>query len=747
MSSEQPTIIYTLTDEAPLLATYAFLPIVRTFVEPAGIDVRASDISVAARILAEFGDCLTDEQRVPDNLAELGQLTQDPDTNIIKLPNISASVPQLLAAITELQSKGYDLPDYPEDPKTVEEQDVLARYAKCLGSAVNPVLREGNSDRRAPRAVKEYARKHPHSMGEWSMASRTHVAHMRHGDFYHGEKSLTLDRARTVKMVLETRRGETIVLKPEVRLDDGDVIDSMFMSKKALCDFYEEQMQDAYQTGVMFSLHVKATMMKVSHPIVFGHAVKVFYKDAFAKHQKLFDELGVNVNNGLSDLYVKIESLPRSQRDEIIDDLHRCHEHRPELAMVDSARGISNFHSPSDVIVDASMPAMIRAGGKMYGADGKLKDTKAVNPESTFSRIYQEIINFCKTHGQFDPTTMGTVPNVGLMAQQAEEYGSHDKTFEIPEDGIANIVDVGTGEVLLTQNVEEGDIWRMPVVKDAPIRDWVKLAVTRARESGMPVVFWLDSERPHENELRKKVLTYLKDHDTEGLDILIMSQERAMRHTIERAIRGQDTIAATGNILRDYLTDLFPILELGTSAKMLSVVPLMAGGCMYETGAGGSAPKHVSQLLEENHLRWDSLGEFLALAGSLEDLATRTGDKRTAILARTLDAATGTLLDNSRNPSRKTGELDNRGSQFYLALYWAQELAAQDADKELAEHFAELAAALASQEDVILSELNEVQGHPVDIGGYYYPDREKTAAVMRPSKTFNAALAAVAGAL
>jgi len=742
MSAEQPTIIYTLTDEAPLLATYAFLPIIRTFVEPAGIDVRASDISVATRILAEFGGYLTDGQRVPDNLAELGKLTHDPDTNIIKLPNISASVPQLLAAIKELQGKGYNLPDYPGDPKTDEEKDLRTRYAKCLGSAVNPVLREGNSDRRAPKAVKEYARKHPHSMGEWSMASRTHVAHMRHGDFYHGEKSMTLDKAHDVRMELVTKSGKTLVLKERVSLDAGDVIDSMFMSKKALCDFYEEQMQDAHKTGVMFSLHVKATMMKVSHPIVFGHAVKVFYKDAFAKHQELFDELGVDVNNGLSDLYNKIESLPASQRDEIIEDLHRCHEHRPELAMVDSARGISNFHSPSDVIVDASMPAMIRAGGKMYGADGKLKDTKAVNPESTFSRIYQEIINFCKSNGQFDPTTMGTVPNVGLMAQQAEEYGSHDKTFEIPEDGVANIVDLATGEVLLTQNVEAGDIWRMPVVKDAPIRDWVKLAVTRARNSGMPVVFWLDVERPHENELRKKVERYLKDHDTEGLDIQIMSQVRAMRHTIERLSRGQDTIAATGNILRDYLTDLFPILELGTSAKMLSIVPLMAGGCMYETGAGGSAPKHVNQLLEENHLRWDSLGEFLALAVSLEDLGTRTGNERAKILAKTLDTATGKLLDNSKNPSRKTGELDNRGSQFYLALYWAQELAAQREDKELAEHFAALATALASDEDVIVAELNEAQGNPVDIGGYYFPDREKTTAVMRPSKTFNAALAA-----
>jgi isocitrate dehydrogenase len=745
MSAQQPTIIYTLTDEAPLLATYAFLPIIRAFTEPAGIDIKTSDISVAARILAEFPDYLTQEQRVPDNLAELSELTQLPDTNIIKLPNISASVPQLLAAVKELQSKGYGLPDYPGDPKTDEEKDIRQRYAKCLGSAVNPVLREGNSDRRAPKAVKEYARKHPHSMGEWSMASRTHVATMRHGDFYHGEKSMTLDGARNVKMELQTLGGQTIVLRPEVSLGDGDVIDSMFMSKKALCEFYEGQMEDAYKTRVMFSLHVKATMMKVSHPIVFGHAVKVFYKDAFAKHQRLFDQLGVNVNNGLSDLYSKIESLPASQRDEVIQDLHACHEHRPELAMVDSARGISNFHSPSDVIVDASMPAMIRLGGKMYGADGRTKDTKAVNPESTFSRIYQEIINFCKTNGQFDPTTMGTVPNVGLMAQKAEEYGSHDKTFEIPEDGVANIVDLETGEVLLTQNVETGDIWRMPIVRDAPIRDWVKLAVTRARASGMPVVFWLDPYRPHENELIKKVKTYLKDHDTSGLDIQIMSQVRAMRYTLERVIRGMDTIAATGNILRDYLTDLFPILELGTSAKMLSIVPLMAGGGLYETGAGGSAPKHVNQLLEENHLRWDSLGEFLALAVSLEDLGTKTGNEQAKVLAKTLDAATGKLLDNNKNPSRKAGELDNRGSQFYLAMYWAQELAAQTDDQELAEHFAPLAKALTENEGAIVAELNEVQGKAVDIGGYYAPDLDMTTAVMRPSKTFNAALVAAQG--
>jgi isocitrate dehydrogenase len=743
--AEQPTIIYTLTDEAPLLATYSFLPIVRAFAEPAGIQIKTSDISVAARVLAEFPDHLTDEQRVPDNLGELGRLTQLPDTNIIKLPNISASVPQLVAAIKELQGKGFNIPDLPQTPRTDEEKDIRDRYAKCLGSAVNPMLRQGNSDRRAPKAVKEYARKHPHSMGEWSMASRTHVATMRRGDFYHGEKSMTLDRARDVQMVLEIKSGETLVLKPEVSLLEGDVIDSMFMSKKALCEFYEAQMQDAYETGVMFSLHVKATMMKVSHPIVFGHAVKVFYKDAFAKHRELFDELGVNVNNGLVDLYNKIEVLPASLHDEIIRDLHACHEHRPELAMVDSAKGITNFHSPSDVIVDASMPAMIRAGGKMYGADGRQKDTKAVNPESTFSRIYQEVINFCKTNGQFDPRTMGTVPNVGLMAQQAEEYGSHDKTFEIPEDGVANIVDLKTGEVLLTQNVETGDIWRMPIVHDAAIRDWVKLAVTRTRLSGMPVLFWLDPYRPHENELIKKVKTYLADHDIEGLDIQIMSQVRSMRYTLERLVRGLDTIAATGNILRDYLTDLFPILELGTSAKMLSIVPLMAGGGMYETGAGGSAPKHVHQLVEENHLRWDSLGEFLALGACYEDIGIKTGNERAKILGTTLDAAIGKLLENDKGPSRKTGELDNRGSQFYLAMYWAQELAAQTDDEQLRKHFAALADALAEKEDVTVAELGEAQGEPVNIGGYYAPDPALTTAVMRPSKTFNDILQAAQG--
>ena len=598
MSSDQ-TIIYTLTDEAPLLATHAFLPVVSTFTKPAGITVTASDISVAARILAAFPENLTPEQRVPDALVELGKKTLEASANIIKLPNISASVSQLTTAIKELQDKGYNLPDYPSDPKTDEEKSIKAKYGKCIGSAVNPVLREGNSDRRAPRAVKEYARKNPHSMAPWSQASRTHVSHMTSGDFYHGEKSMTVEAARDVKMELVTKSGQTIVLKPKVSLLAGEIIDSMFMSRKALLAFYEAQIEDAHATGMLFSLHVKATMMKVSHPIVFGHCVRMFYKDAFAKHGALFDSLGINVNNGMADLYNKIADLPSSQREEIIRDLHACQEHRPELAMVDSAKGITNFHSPNDVIVDASMPAMIRAGGKMYGADGRLKEVKAVIPESTFARIYQEIINFCKWHGAFDPKTMGTVPNVGLMAQQAEEYGSHDKTFEIAEDGVANITDLATGEVLMSQNVEQGDIWRMCQVKDAPIRDWVKLAVTRARNSGMPTVFWLDPYRPHENELIKKVKVYLKDHDTSGLDIQIMSQVRAMRFTLERVWRGLDTISVTGNILRDYLTDLFPIMELGTSAKMLSIVPLMAGGGMYETGAGGSAPKHVQQLVED----------------------------------------------------------------------------------------------------------------------------------------------------
>ncbi len=742
MSTQQPTIIYTVTDEAPALATAAFLPIIRTFTKPAGINVETSDISVAARILGNFSEYLSEAQRVPDTLAALGALTFKPEANIIKLPNISASVGQLVAAIKELQSKGYAIPDYPEAPKTDEEKAIKARYAKCIGSAVNPVLREGNSDRRAPNAVKAFARKNPHSMAEWSQASRSHVSHMHSGDFYHGEKSMTLDRARDVKMELITKSGKTIVLKPLTKLLDREVIDSMFMSKKALLEFYEKEIEDARKTGVMFSLHVKATMMKVSHPIVFGHCVKIFYKDAFAKHGDLFKELGVNVNNGMADLYAKIATLPQSKQDEIKRDLHACHEHRPELAMVDSAKGITNFHSPNDIIVDASMPAMIRNGGKMWDANGRLKDVKAVMPESTFARIYQEIINFCKWHGAFDPKTMGTVPNVGLMAQQAEEYGSHDKTFEISEDGVANITDINTGEVLLSQNVEAGDIWRMCQCKDAAIRDWVKLAVTRARNSGMPVVFWLDQYRPHEAQLITKVKMYLHEHNTAGLDIQIMSQVRAMRYTLERVIRGLDTISATGNILRDYLTDLFPIMELGTSAKMLSIVPLMAGGGMYETGAGGSAPKHVQQLVEENHLRWDSLGEFLALAVSLEDLGLKTGNPKAAVLAKTLDAATGKLLDNNKGPSPKTGQLDNRGSQFYLAMYWAQELAAQTEDAALAAQFSKLAKGLADNEAAIVAELAEVQGKAVDIGGYYLADPAKVEAVMRPSKTLNAVLAA-----
>jgi isocitrate dehydrogenase len=740
MASDTSKIIYTLTDEAPLLATASFLPIIRSFAAPTGINVAESDISVAARILGEFPEFLTDAQKLPDNLAELGRLTLLPDTNIIKLPNISASVPQLTACIAELHSKGYKLPPFPEDPKTPEEKAIRDRYSKCLGSAVNPVLREGNSDRRAPLAVKNFARKNPHSMGEWSMASRTHVAHMKHGDFYHGEKSMTVDKARDVKMELVTKSGTTLVLKPKLSLLAGEIIDSMFMSKKALYAFFEEQMEDARKTGLIFSLHLKATMMKVSHPIVFGHAVKVYYKDAFAKHAKLFEELGVNVNNGMVNLYDKLQTLPQAKRDEVMADLKACEAKRPALAMVDSSKGITNLHAPNDVIVDASMPAMIRIGGKMWDAEGKPQDSKAVIPESTFARIYQETINFCKTNGKFDPTTMGTVPNVGLMAQQAEEYGSHDKTFEAAEDGEARIVDLATGEVLLSQNVEEGDIWRMCQVKDAPIRDWVKLAVTRARNSGMTAVFWLDPYRPHEAELIKKVNVYLKDHDTKGLDIHIMSQVRAIRFSLERAIRGMDTISVTGNILRDYLTDLFPIMELGTSSKMLSIVPLMAGGGLYETGAGGSAPKHVKQLVEENHLRWDSLGEFLALAASIEELGIKTNNLKAKLLAKALDAATGHLLNNNKNPSTKTGELDNRGSQFYLALYWAQELAKQTEDKELQAKFAPLAKTLADNEQKIVEELRVVQGKPVDIGGYFLPDMKKMAEIMRPSQTFNKAL-------
>lgn len=741
MTSTNSKIIYTLTDEAPLLATSSLLPVIRTFAAAAEIEVATSDISVAARILAEFSDYLDDDQKVADNLAELGALTQDPNTNIIKLPNISASAPQLVLAITELQEKGFKIPDFPEDPQTDAEKALWERFSKVMGSAVNPVLREGNSDRRAPPAVKRYAQKNPHSMRKWSPASRTHVAHMHGGDFYSSEKCMTLDRDMDVKMDLVTKDGDTIVLKEKTSLLKGEIIDSMFMSSNALCEFFERELEDAKETGVMFSLHVKATMMKVSHPIVFGHAVKVFYKDLFVKYGDLFDKLGVNPNNGISSVYEKIESLPGSFREEIEHDIHACYEHRPEMAMVDSAKGISNLHAPNDVIVDASMPAMIRNGGKMWGADGKTKDTKAVMPESTYARIYQEMINFCKTNGAFDPTTMGTCPNVGLMAQKAEEYGSHDKTFEIEIDGVARILD-DEGNVLIEQNVEKGDIWRMCQTKDAPVQDWVKLAVDRARKSETPAIFWLDEYRPHDSELITKVNHYLKEYDLEGVHIEIMSPLRGMRYTLERIIRGKDTISVTGNILRDYLTDLFPIMELGTSAKMLSVVPLMAGGGLFETGAGGSAPKHVKQLVEENHLRWDSLGEFLALAVSLEQVEEKTGNSKAGLLGRKLDEATGILLDNNKSPSRRTGELDNRGSHFYLALFWAQALAEQTEDAELAAKFAPLAKKLADNEEKIVEELNAVQGQEVDIGGYFYADMDKMNAAMRPSATFNDALAA-----
>ena len=741
MSTENPKIIYTLTDEAPLLATHSLLPIVKTFTAAADIDVVTSDISVAARVLGEFSDVLNDDQQFPDNLAELGRLTQFPDTNIIKLPNISASINQLINTVKELQEKGYAVPDFPEDPQSDEEKAIAARYSKALGSAVNPVLREGNSDRRAPPAVKRYAQKHPHSMAKWSPASRTHVGHMKHGDFYSSEKCMTMDKAGSVKMDLVTESGKTIVLKEKTDLLEGEIIDSMFMSAQALRDFFEDEMNDAKETGVMLSLHVKATMMKVSHPIVFGHAVTVFYKSLFEKYGELFKKLGVNPNNGISSVYEKIKELPASFREEIERDIHACYADRPELAMVDSAKGISNLHAPNDVIVDASMPAMIRNGGQMWGPDGKSKDTKALMPESTYARIYQEMINFCKTNGAFDPTTMGTVPNVGLMAQKAEEYGSHDKTFEIPEKGVARVV-AEDGTVLIEQNVEKGDIWRMCQTKDAPIRDWVKLAVSRAKQTGVPTIFWLDEYRPHDAELIKKVKVYLKDHDLTGCDIQIMSPLRSMRFSLERIIRGKDTISVTGNILRDYLTDLFPIMELGTSAKMLSIVPLMAGGGLFETGAGGSAPKHVQQLVEENHLRWDSLGEFLAIAVSLEDVGIKTGSNAAKVLATTLDEATGKLLDNNKSPSRRTGELDNRGSHFYLSMYWAEALAAQTDDAGLAAKFAPLAKTLADNEDKILAELNEVQGQAVDIGGYFMLDSDKTTAVMCPSATFNAALEA-----
>ena len=740
MTSPKAKIIYTLTDEAPALATRSFLPILETYAKPAGIEFGTSDISLAARILALFPDHLEEDQRVPDDLKALGDFTTDPEANIIKLPNISASIPQLRAAINELNEQGYKLPEYKEHPQNDEEKEIQARYSKVLGSAVNPVLREGNSDRRAPTAVKAFARKHPHTMGEWSPASRTHVSHMRGGDFYSNEQSLTLDNATTARIVFENTSGKQTVLKSELPLQEGEVLDGMFMSCNALRKFFDDCIEDCEKTGVMFSLHVKATMMKISHPIVFGHAVKIFYKELFDKYGELFDELGVNVNNGLSSVTEKIKQLPESKQEQILEDLHACYEHRPEIAMVDSVKGITNLHVPSDVIVDASMPAMIRNSGKMWARDNKLKDTKAVMPESTYATIYQEVINFCKTHGAFDPTTMGTVPNVGLMAQKAEEYGSHDKTYEIKEDGVVRML-AEDGTVLTEHKVEKGDIWRACQTKDLPIQDWVKLAVNRARATGMPALFWLDDERPHDAELIKKVEMYLKDHDTEGLDILIKSPVRAIRWTMERLTRGLDTISVTGNVLRDYLTDLFPILELGTSAKMLSIVPLLNGGGLYETGAGGSAPKHVQQLLQENHLRWDSLGEFLATAVSLEELGEKQNNERARLLGVTLDKATERLLENNQSPSRNTGELDNRGSHFHLARYWAEELSKQEGDKDLKTFFGKLSKQLEDNKDKILEEMSVIQGHPADIGGYYHPPAEKVCKIMQPSETFNSILA------
>ena len=738
--SNKNTIYYTMTDEAPALATCSLLPIFRTFTAAAGIDMQLSDISLSARVLAGFNDRLKPEQRVEDGLAFLGQLTQDENANIIKLPNISASIPQLKACISELQSQGYDLPEFPEVPANAEEEAVKATYAKVLGSAVNPVLREGNSDRRAPPAVKAFVKKFPHSMGQWEMTSQSHADYMRGGDFFSSEQSVTVDSAQTVRIEYVAPNGE-VSLKKEVALEANEIVDSMFMSSKALRAFFEKSLQDCRDSGVMWSLHVKATMMKVSHPIVFGHAVSVFYKEAFEKHGDTFAKLGVNPNNGLADIYDKIQALPRTQREQIERDIQACYTARPEMAMVDSVKGISNLHVPSDVIVDASMPAMIRNAGQMWGPDGNAKDTKAVMPESTYARIYQEMINFCKTNGSFDPTTMGTVPNVGLMAKKAEEYGSHDKTFEIESDGVMRVV-AQDGTILMQHDVEQGDIWRACQTKDEPVRDWVKLGVNRARQTNTPAVFWLDPERAHDMQLMVKVDKYLQEHDLNGVEIHKMDYNQAIRFSMERQMRGQDTISVTGNVLRDYLTDLFPIMELGTSAKMLSIVPMLKGGGMYETGAGGSAPRHVQQVTEENHLRWDSLGEFMAMAVSLEDMGIKQDNKKAAILSKTLDEATTELLQNNKSPSRRTGELDNRGSHYYLAKFWANIVANQTEDTELAAKFSTLAKTLSEQEETILKELSEVQGRATEPGGYYHPTPAQVKDIMRPSATLNAALAA-----
>ena len=733
-------IIWTQVDEAPALATYSLLPIVEAFTKAAGVAVETRDISLAGRIIANFPENLTPEQRISDQLAELGQLALTPEANIIKLPNVSASIPQLKEAIKELQSQGYKIPDFPEDPKTDAEKALRVRFGKVLGSAVNPVLREGNSDRRAAAAVKQFARNHPHKMGAWSADSKSHVAHMTSGDFYGSEKSTTVAQPTDVRIEFVAKDGKATVLKEKTSLKAGEVIDAAVMSKKALCAFYAEQIADAKAKGVLLSLHLKATMMKISDPIMFGHAVTVFFKEVFDKHAAVIKELGVNVNNGFGDLIAKIAKLPEAQRAAIEADIQAVYRAQPELAMVNSDKGITNLHVPSDIIVDASMPAMIRDSGRMWGTDGKLHDAKAVIPDRCYAGIYQVTIDDCKKHGAFDPKTMGSVPNVGLMAQQAEEYGSHDKTFEVAGEGVVRVVDAA-GKVLLEQPVETGDIFRMCQVKDAPIQDWVKLAVGRARATGAPAIFWLDKKRGHDAQIIAKVEKYLKDHDTKGLDISILPPEEAIRVSLERIRAGKDTISVTGNVLRDYLTDLFPILELGTSAKMLSIVPLMAGGGLFETGAGGSAPKHVQQFQQEGYLRWDSLGEFLALAVSLEHLAATFKNPKAQVLADTLDQANGKVLENNRSPARKVGEIDNRGSHFYVALYWAQALAAQTKDKDLQARFTAVAKALTDNEDKINAELIGAQGKPVDLGGYYHPDFAKTSAAMRPSPTLNAIIA------
>jgi isocitrate dehydrogenase len=743
MASKADKIIYTKTDEAPMLATYSFLPIINAFSKAAGVTVELRDISLAGRVLAVFPDYLTPEQKQPDALAELGELAKTPEANIIKLPNISASAPQLVATIKELQKQGYKLPDYPENPKDDKEREIKARYDKVKGSAVNPVLREGNSDRRAPLSVKAHTRKHPHKMGPWSSDSKTHVSHMTGGDFRSNEKSVTIPAATTAKIEFVGADGKVTVLKDKIALQAGEVLDATFMSVKALRRFIEEQIEDAKQKGVLFSLHMKATMMKISDPKIFGHAVTVFYKDVFEKHGETLKKLGVDPDNGIGDLYAKIKSLPEDQRKAIEADIQEVYKKRPPMAMVNSDKGITNLHVPSDVIIDASMPPVIRDSGKMWNPEGKLQDVKCVIPDSSYAPVYHEVVEFCKKHGAFDPRTMGSVPNVGLMAQAAEEYGSHDKTFKAPGNGTIRIVDA-SGKTLHEHKVEEGDIWRACQVKDAPIQDWVKLAVTRAKASGAPAVFWLNKDRAHDAELIKKVNAYLPKHDTSGLEIKILSPAEACRYSLERMKEGKDTISCTGNVLRDYLTDLFPILEIGTSAKMLSIVPLLNGGGLFETGAGGSAPKHVQQFQEEGYLRWDSLGEFLALAASLEHLAKVGNNQVAKILADTLDQANAKFLESNKSPARKVGEIDNRGSHFYLALYWAQALAAQTADKKIAERFTKIAKDLGDNAAKIDQELLAAQGKPQDVGGYYHPNDEKASKAMRPSATLNRIIDAIA---